>query len=1044
MSEALPDLSPAQLAVCRAPERVRVVLGAPGTGRTTLALAAALDHIQTTGDVESVLLLSPTRAMAGALRNRLSAAVGRDERGSVASPLSRTPTSLAFALVRARATLQGDPTPRLMSGPEQEAVLHDILCGHAPGSVPWPNELLPALPTRGFRAQLRDLLMRAVEHGVAPEELAAMGDQYGVEAWRAAAVVMAEYEAVNALNPAAGLDPAGLLASAVGHVQHDPTLLSLLMPRLSLLVVDDAQELTRPALDLVGAIARSGARLVLIGDPDSAVQTFRGAVPDGFLALADDLGLPGGVRTVELPESHRSPAALAAAMGRVVNLVGVRGGATHRRLTPAGEGGHVDVALLSSRMAETTYVAEVLRRAHVQDHVPWSQMAAVVRGQNGVRDLTRALGSAGVPVTVEAGTRPLREEPAVACLLQAMDLVGAASHHAWSQVTDDQVEQLLRSPLGGADAVAVRAIRRRLRALAGARPPDELVPGLGLLGDALLLMPEALLQEPALRPVLRVARSVRAGWRQAGRATSPSAGQDDTADLVLWEVWAHSPLPQEWQAASLAGHVEGARADDDLDAVMTLFAAVEGLVTRNPAATVRDLVAHLRSLDSAADSLARRARREAVTVVTAAGAAGREWRLVVVPGLQEGVWPHIRLRGSLLETERLRELLEGRGSASATSLDAVRHDEARLFYVALSRASDRVVLTATRNHDAQPSSYLNVVDPLDVDERPLLQDPPLPVTLRQAVAQVRRDVVTSAGVRADGRGDRVVDPTGRAVALHRLVRLMRAGAPLADPAQWWLTRDVSSTGPRVAPDSRVDLSPSKLESFLQCPLRWLLSAAGGDTRQTTSSLRGRLVHQVAAEFPRGASTDVLVARAEELWDDFDLPQRGLEARREREAVREMLSKYGEWARDRGARETYCEVAARVELPGLVISARLDRVDVMPDGTAEVVDIKTGTSAGADVTSHPQLLVYQLVAEQGTPTLPPHPVGKAMLLELKGNKKATERVQPRDPEHVQALELLRLAEVGMHSALYPAQPSEKCRNCALASSCPGNRAGGEVI
>ena len=67
------------------------------------------------------------------------------------------------------------------------------------------------------------------------------------------------------------------------------------------------------------------------------------------------------------------------------------------------------------------------------------------------------------------------------------------------------------------------------------------------------------------------------------------------------------------------------------------------------------------SQDLPADTLAARARREAVAVLTPAGAAGREWDLVVVAGVQDGVWPDLRLRDSVLGAhpfQRLHGLIE--------------------------------------------------------------------------------------------------------------------------------------------------------------------------------------------------------------------------------------------------------------------------------------------------------------------------------------------------------------------------------------------------
>ena len=67
----------------------------------------------------------------------------------------------------------------------------------------------------------------------------------------------------------------------------------------------------------------------------------------------------------------------------------------------------------------------------------------------------------------------------------------------------------------------------------------------------------------------------------------------------------------------------------------------------------RVFVRGLLDSDVAEDRLEAAATGEAVRILTPAAAAGAEFDTVVIAGVQEGVWPNTRLRGSLLETWRL-------------------------------------------------------------------------------------------------------------------------------------------------------------------------------------------------------------------------------------------------------------------------------------------------------------------------------------------------------------------------------------------------------
>ena len=216
--------------------------------------------------------------------------------------------------------------------------------------------------------------------------------------------------------------------------------------------------------------------------------------------------------------------------------------------------------------------------------------------------------------------------------------------------------RLACSPLGGLDTVGLRRVRRALRA-------QELAEGGGRTSDALLV--EALgFRRAAARcrpphdPVARLARVLAAGRRAAA-----IAGAD--AQTVLWALWHAAEQAEPWRRSALAGGAAGERADRDLDAVLALFRAAETFVDRMPRSTPAAFVDWLQAQDLPSDSLAARARRASVQVLTPAGAAGREWDLVVVAGVQEGAWPDLRLRDSLLGAQALVDLVAGRAVPGA-------------------------------------------------------------------------------------------------------------------------------------------------------------------------------------------------------------------------------------------------------------------------------------------------------------------------------------------------------------------------------------------
>lgn len=279
-----------QQAVLDSRARVLRVLGGPGSGKSTLAVELVVDAVQRQGlRADACLVITSSRSAAAELRQQVTARLG----GTSTESLARTWQAFGFGVLRAEAALGGEPPPRLLNGPEQDVILRDLLAGHASGEVPgpqWPDGLGEALRTRGFRNELRDLLMRTVEHGLGPDDLARLGAEHDRPEWVAAAQVLREYDQVTSFSRHGSYDPAWVLTAAAELLDDDPGALDRLHERIGLVVVDEAQELTSAAARLLRVVARSGPRIVLLGDPDVAVQTFRGADPRFLASGWTDLG----------------------------------------------------------------------------------------------------------------------------------------------------------------------------------------------------------------------------------------------------------------------------------------------------------------------------------------------------------------------------------------------------------------------------------------------------------------------------------------------------------------------------------------------------------------------------------------------------------------------------------------------------------------------------------------------------------------------------------------------------------------------------------
>ncbi|KZM77943.1 DNA helicase [Cellulosimicrobium sp. I38E] len=1119
----LDDSQRAALAAAAGPGATLVV-GAPGTGKTLVAQEVVLAALADGLAPERVLLLASSRRAAAALRDRLSARARR----TVGAPMVRTAASTAFAVLRERAAALGEPVPTLISGPEQDLVLSELLEGHLEGDLAHlgsPLVLPPGLPEealglRGLRQELRDLLMRAAERGLTPADLAALGDRYERPEWSLGAQLFAEYLDVTALRagtPDAGarFDPAIVVDEAAeALLAWDDEVPDAARPRWDLVVVDDYQEATVATARLLHVLHDDGARLVLLGDPDAAVQTFRGASP-GLVGRASAPARRDGARRGELGArvavlgtAWRQDAALRDVTRRVAAQVGTVAGAVHRGAAPrgapldaagaagtsgqvaahrgTGSGGEpgaappVQVVVLSAVAQEAAFVARELRAEHLLHGTPWHRMAVVARTGTRLAALRRELVAASVPVTLLGSDVPLRDEPAVAPLLAAVR-VCVADEDDVDALDPFTAAALLTSPVGALDVVALRRLRRALRA-------EELEGGGGRSSDALLV---ELLLDPAraatLPPTVRRGPAAVARALAAGRAAAAEPGA--TAQTVLWAVWAATGLAERWRSAALDGGPAGARADRDLDAVLALFRAAETFVDRMPGAPAEAFVEYLASQDLPADSLAASASgADAVAALTPAGAAGREWDVVVVAGVQDGVWPDLRLRDSLLGSQALVELLAGRAhdahGVGSQARAQVLADELRAFVVATSRATRRLVVTAVQDAEEAPSVFCDLVVPPAAPEGPDAgpdgpddESPPpaatggpgaapapgadpdarrhvrvgAPLDLRGLVAAARGVLVEAAA--REARAVELAEdgaPDARAVAAATLLAdLGELGVAEARPETWYGVAGVSSAAPLRGAEEIVTVSPSKVETVSTCPLRWSLEAAGGTAPDATHQSLGTLVHSIAETHPSGTLAE-LRAELDRRWAELALPE-GWPTRQLRRRAERMIEKLAAYVAQAGepllVEPTFDVTVGRARLRGTI-----DRVEDAGEGKVRVVDLKTGrrTATKAEGAEHPQLGAYQLAVEAGALDVPEGTRSAGAQLVYVGSTHVGPAVVPQpalDPApdgSSWARDLVEEAAGTMSAATFTARQNGLCEMCPVRRACPVQPEGRRVV
>ena len=951
------------------------VLGAPGSGKTTTIVELVAQRIAQVDEggrgwsPDSVLVLASSRAAATRLRDRLALRIGVPSNG----PLARTVSSFAFELVGAGARAAGAVPPRLVTAAEQDADIAAILDGHLEGSSgpAWPEPLEPAVRRlRGFRTELRELMARATEYDVTPARLRELGRSTGRPAWVAAADFIEEYLGIVASSRAEQLDPAELARFAVTAIRTGSP--DDRVAGLRLVIVDDLQEATESTLALLRALRERGVAVIAFGDPDVATNAFRGGEPDALGRLGAVLG-DQELRQLVLPIVHRQPAALRALTTAVIveGRLGAAAAGTQRAAVSAATGDAASTSVrgfpalarieATSPAREWAAIARVLREEHLDRDVPWGELAVIVRSSAHAPGIARALALAEVPTRTASGGVALRDETAARGLLALVELgVGR------SELTAELATELLLSPFGGLDALGLRRLRLSLRA-------EELAGGGSRTSDTLLV--------EALSAPGRFATIESRPARQAEHLAETLAelrASDGSIEDLLWLAWDRSRLAKPWHDQALGSGPVAAEADRNLDAVVALFTTAKRFAERRPDASAFEFLSEVLDAEVPEDVLTPRRSDDAVLVTTPSGAVGLEFRTVVIAALQEGVWPNLRARGSLLEPQNLLRALHSSGDgadgdaadrAAERAIDdrkLVLDDELRMFALAVSRASERVVLSAVANDDEQRSVFFSLL-PAETALIDSATKPPL--SLRGFTGRLRRTLADPRSNRAEAAG-----------AAGSLAELARLGLPGASPDDWHGLEPISSSGPLFEGGS-IPVSPSRMERLEESPLDWFLETiAGGDSGVVAGV--GTILHW-AMETTDDPVVDKLWAAVESRWGElvFESPWLAERQRRLARTFAEGLADYLADFRREGKTLVAAEGRFALEYgeldgaeprddgtprPQIVVNGSIDRVERGPDGEVVIVDLKTGRpiTSPAAIAAHPQLGAYQLAYAEG--------------------------------------------------------------------------------
>ncbi|MGH2730829.1 MAG: ATP-dependent helicase, partial [Actinomycetota bacterium] len=976
--------------------------GGPGTGKTTALVERYVRLATAEGcSPDRILFLVPNRAQKIGLQDLLTHRLLFDEglEALIEVPVY-TWHGLAHHLVgRHYDRLGYSEPPVLLTSPEQWGDVRDALA--AENEANWPHHR-HLLRNRGFVDEVVDFCIRAEQRLLDEGQLDALAAAR--PAWSDIVRFFKTHR--TRLRARSRIDYPTLLADATDLVANEEYgVREALHRRFLHVLVDDGQELALVQQRMLHFLTTfttgtiGGRSLVLVGDPDSAIETFRGAEPDWLDDFAKEFG---DYSTATLEKCYR----LGEGLGRpALKMIERNGRAEHRPREFVG-GAELEVRRFGNLAAEVDAIARRLRLSHLTEHIEYKDMAILLTSPRAMLPaLERALDAVEVPFSVSAPDRPLAREPVVRAF-------SALAQFAYEPEPEaEELLELLRSPLIDLDDGVVRELERIAR-VSGTQlaqlvqdPPAELGP------DAAAKLRELLELRNALY-----------------------SKKDAPADVAFWVVWDRSRYCKELQERARASLDDPA--NRDLDALVAFSRALGRFVERRHGeGTFKDYLEAIGRADFGSDPwLPPERAGGGVNVVSFHGAKGKEWAIVAVAGVVEGAIPKGRRATGLFDPYFLDE------TDAAARAKRNEAEDRRVFYVAVTRASKRCLVTTSPgpSRRGEPSRFIEEL----VDEVPEIapaQDLP-PLTFAEAAARYRRVLADTTRPAAE-----------RIAALAAVAETCRLdpNCSAAQPSEWWwrwdwteqpLTiRQQQAEADEDLPLDKLRTSYSRISTYDNCGLQYLYAVVLGlDPESSHNMAFGSWIHKVFEELETGAiplTPQAAYARYEELFDDSVFPNKAVARQFKREG-QVMIERYGKYLKP--GKAAVAETTFRVDLDGNRITGRIDRVDAVGKNLV-ISDYKTSKSAITwdEARESLQLAIYYLAARSDEKlSALGEPVAMQLIYPNAPLSRGDVAKRAQKPEEAEVA-LARLPELieGVLKEDFRPDPEADCKWCRFKPICP---------
>jgi DNA helicase-2/ATP-dependent DNA helicase PcrA len=763
-----------------------------------------------------------------------------------------------------------------------------------------------------------------------------------------------------------------LITGAVELLERDAALRASLQARFRYILVDEFQDTNIAQLRLLELLANESKNIFAVGDNDQAIYRFRGASFGSFKLFLERFagwreGQDSAPFRVSLTENYRSTPNILRVATQVIGLNTASADFPKKILSAnKPEGEKVRIVELATPEEEARWVAAELERLH-RNGRRWRDFAVLYRAHNHRDELVRELARSRIPFVI-------------------------------SKLS------ILEHPL-------VKDVAAYLRLIA--TPFDDIVTARILAAPAWGFTPQEL---------VRLAERARKDRRKLYDALQPREAPlpFEPAPATLTDLLDFSVAQRKTMKRRSAGSILGellewleipARASEqDRKYVQRLAEFVKEWEAKSDTRQLPELIEYLDYFEQAGGSISLEddVPGDAVRLMTVHGAKGLEFPHVFLLRINKNKFPQP-------ERSRVFEFPARLMKEGLPEEQFHIQEERRLFYVALTRAQDRLTITTLTEKNGRVPVFIEdlLMDPA-VKRRDILLLAP------KAVARA-----SSAQKAACNGNDGPANPT-------------LFSAPATPPKVFSRIAEWAETFRPPSPEP-LELNPSAVDVFRSCPQKYLFSYLWSLQEGPKAAFTfGRVMHgtirRFMSELKKGNrlpfaelqsifETEWSAAGFEDDYQEGEYKKDGLEQLRA--FHQSVLS----------APPEVLEIEKTFELPvanGVVLKGRVDQINALGRNDVEIVDYKTGKPrTPSDARRNLQLSIYAIAAKE---IFERNPV-RLVFHYLQTNER---QETTRDPKQLlEAQNIVQETAADIRAGNFPPREGFACRGCAYRPICPAH-------